>query len=523
MDEYYAQRLKQLAEWREAAKGMGGPEAIAKQHARGKLTCRERLDLLLDPGSFVEHGMLAQAVVEVPGKDPKVAMAAGVVSGMGTIEGRKVFVNADDATVVSGARGVAGGLKAKNMGRFAQRQGYPMIALMEASAGRVQDQMGSKLWAALGYDPHVTGFAANLDLSGVVPTVTAIMGNSVGGAAFVAGLSDFVPMVQGTSFMAVSGPPVVLGAVGEIVDTQELGGCEVHTTITGQADYAAKDDADCMAVIREYLSYFPSNCHELPPRRPSNDNPHRRCDELLDIVPTNLRQPYDMYRVISTIVDDGLYFPVKGDYGKGLITCLARIDGHSVGIIANQPQFMAGVMDDQASYKAIHFMEVCDAFHIPLIFLIDVPGFIIGKDWERRSMVKWVARALFAHRKLTVPKISIVMRKAYGLAYWIMGGKAMLPDLIVAWPTASFSLMAAEPAVNVIYERQIKAAPDPEAARQHYLDIFRQQYAPDDAIRDFGLDDIIDPRDTRSFLSTSLEMILSSREYNVGFKHAINP
>ncbi|MGE0680403.1 MAG: acyl-CoA carboxylase subunit beta [Candidatus Binatia bacterium] len=523
MREEHLRRLQKLAAAKALATEMGGAEAVAKQHARGKLTCRERLDLLLDPGSFVELGILAQSVVEVPGKTPKVARAAGVLVGAGTIDGRRVFVSADDATVVSGARGASGWRKSEQVQRMALQQRFPMISLMEASAGRIQDQMGSRKWAGLNFDPHTTGFGHVVDLSGVIPQVTAAMGNSVGGAAFIAMLSDFVPMVQPTSFMAVAGPPVVLGAVGETASREELGSSQLHCALTGQADYEAKDDADCLHVIREYLSYFPSSCYELPPRRPTEDSPDRSCDELLDIVPTNLRKPYDIYAVIRSLVDEGQYLAVKRDYGQGVATCLARLNGHVVGIIGSQPLHMAGVLDDTATYKIIHFMELCDAFHIPLLFLVDCPGFMIGKEWERRSMLKWVARALHAHRRVTVPKITMVLRKAYGLAYWILGGKAMLPDAIAAWPTASLSLMAAEPAVNVIYGQEIKTAADPEAERTRYMELFAQEYAPEGAAEEFTIDDIIDPRQTRAFLCRMLEVVLASRNYRVGFKHAIYP
>src|SRR5579863_5342811 len=337
MRDDHLRRIGEIEAARKAALEMGGADAVARQHKRGKLTCRERLDLLLDPGSFIEYGILAQSVVEVPGRTAKVAMAGGVVVGTGAIEGRRVFVLADDATVASGARGVAGGRKSGHVIHLALKQRFPLISLLEASAGRVQDMMGSRAWAGLGFDPHTTGFGAMVDLSGVVPIVSAAMGNSVGGAAFNAMLSDFVPMVKNTSFMAVSGPPVVLGAVGERVSAQDLGGSNVHLDETGQADYGAENDQDCMRVIREYLGYFPSSSYQFAPICSTDDSPERRCDRLLDIVPTNQRRPYEMYEVIADIVDQGRYLPLKREYGKSVITCLARIDGHSVGIIASQP------------------------------------------------------------------------------------------------------------------------------------------------------------------------------------------
>jgi acetyl-CoA carboxylase carboxyltransferase component len=523
MRDEHLRQIGELAQAKQEALEMGGTAAVERQHARGKLTCRERVELLLDPGSFVEYGILAQSVVEVPGRPSKVARAGGVLVGAGKIEGRRVFVSADDATVASGARGAAGGRKSGHVLQLAQRLRLPLISLLEASAGRVQDMMGSKAWAGLGFDPHTTGFGAMVDLSGLVPLVSAAMGNSVGGAAFNAMLSDFVVMVKGTSFMAVSGPPVVLGAVGERVTAQELGGAEVHLAETGQADYGAENDADCVRVIREYLSYLPQNCNELPPYRQTQDAPDRQCERLLEIVPTNQRRPYDMYQVIEEIVDDRRYLPLKRDYGQSVITCLARLAGHSVGIVASQPLCMAGVLDDTAAYKAIHFMDLCDAFHLPLIFLVDCPGFIVGKDWERKSMLKTVARALHVHRRITVPKLTIVVRKAYGLAYWILGGKAMNPDAIVAWPTALFSLMAPEPALNVLYEQEIKAAEDPERRRAELMELFAHEYAPEGAAHDSVLEDVIDPRDTRSFLCRSLDVLLNAQRYQVGFKHAIWP
>jgi len=523
MRDEHLRLIDELARARRQSLDMGGPDAIERQHARGKLTSRERIELLLDQGSFVEYGLLAQSAVEVPGKTAKIARAGGVVIGTGTVDGRRVFVLADDATVASGARGPAGMRKSSHIVEMALKHRFPLISLLEASAGRVQDMMGSRLWAGLGFDPHTTGFGGMVDLSGLVPLVSAAMGNSVGGAAFNAMLSDFVLMVKGTSFMAVAGPPVVLGAVGEQVSAQELGGPDVHLTETGQADYGAQNDTDSIRVIREYLSYFPSSCHELPPVKPTEDRPDRPCDKLLDIVPTNQRRPYDVYEVISEIVDEGRYLAIKRDYGEGIATCLARLNGQPVGVVASQPNCMAGVIDNTAAYKAIHFMDVCDAFHLPLIFLVDCPGFIVGKEWERRLMLKTVARALHIHRRITVPKLTVVMRKAYGLAYWIMGGKAMNPDAIVAWPTASFSLMAPEPAINVLYEQDIKASSDQQGRRTELMEMFAHEYAPDGAAQEFGIDDIIDPRETRAFLCRSLQVLLDSRRDTVGFKHPVWP
>lgn len=521
MTNAYEEGRRLIAERRAAALQMGGAEAIERQHRRGKLTCRERLDLLLDPGSFVELGILARSQVQVLGKEVKYAMAGGVVVGYGTIEGRRVYVSADDATVVSGARGGSGGAKAGRIQHLAKAHRAPMISLMEASAGRVQDQMGSEIWAGMGYQPGSTGFSHALELSGVVPLVTAIMGNAVGGASFIANFSDFVPMVKNTTFMAISGPPVVAAAVGEkIADFQELGGSRIHATMTGAIDYEAENDADCMRSIREYISYMPSSCYDLAPRRPTDD-PDRQVDELMEIVPENLRKAYDMYEVIRVLVDAGRFLALKRDYGRTIITALGRINGYVVGIIANQPNHMGGVMDDQAVYKASHFMDLCDAFHIPLLFLIDTPGFIIGSQWERRGMVKGAARMLYIHRKIKVPKISVIIRKAYGLAYWVMGGKAMNPNFLYSWPIASMSLMPPDAAVDVIYQREIQSAPDPKAARERYLEIFKKQFAPWGGVEAFGLDDIIEPQDTRRVIARSLEAVMTGLD--PGFKHDIYP
>jgi acetyl-CoA carboxylase carboxyltransferase component len=412
----YQAMLAKLVRDKELAHGMGGPDAIERHHQRGKLTCRERLDCLLDPESFVELGVLAKSRVQVPGRAERVAMAGGVVVGLGTIDQRPVLVIADDATVVSGARGAAGRAKASWMYRLAQDYNIPLISLMEASASRVQDQIGSKLWAGLSYDPHTTGFGDYLDLSGRVPLVAAVMGAAVGGPAFNACMSDFVTMMRGTSFMAVSGPPVVLGATGEESSGEELGGADVHARDTGQIDHVGQIEQESLDAIRRFLSYLPTHAGELPPRQAPTDAPQRRCEALYDIVPANQRRAYDMHRVITTVVDAGEYFELKPDYGRGIITCLARLHGYPVGIVANQPTYRAGVMDDQASYKAIHFMDVCDAFHLPLVFLVATcPASSLAKSGSVRACSSgWRARsAPIASRRSPSSRWSSARRMAW--------------------------------------------------------------------------------------------------------------
>lgn len=509
--------VNELEKAKEEARLMGGEEAVAKLHKRGKLTARERVDALLDPGTFRELGVLARSVVETPGKGSQIVAADGVVAGWGEIDGRKVYVAADDATALGGARGQPGNAKVSQVKQLALEQGRPIISLFEASAGRAQDLMSSR------FAKGSNSFTQQAQVSGSVPSVAALMGGCFGQPSFMAMMSDFRPMVRGTSFMGISGPPVVLGGIGERVTPEELGGSDFQCNQNGLADYEAADDLDCLRIIREYLSYFPSSCFELPPRRLSGDNPNRRCEELLDIVPTNPRRSYDMHDLIRSIVDDGNFLSIKPGFARNIITALARIDGYPVGIVANQPMHIAGIIDHLASYKASRFVDICDAFHIPIIFMQDLPGFLVGSSVEKESGLIMAMRLVMTIAEATVPKLTVIVRKAYGLAYVALGGKGVNPDLLVAWPTASIAMMGPEAGSNVIYQRQLAEAEDPDALREQYAEQFRGASAPETAAENFFVDDIIDPADTRAVLAAAVEMAQGKCLRQLGRKHSNRP
>ncbi|MBI2526417.1 MAG: acyl-CoA carboxylase subunit beta [Candidatus Rokubacteria bacterium] len=509
--------LKSLAAEKARAAEMGGPEAIARTHERGKLTARERLEKLLDPGSFMEVGLLAKGRMESPGMPPEELPADGIVVGQGAIAGRPVFVAADDGTLKGGARGEAGARKFLRMKQLALASGTPYVGLLEGSASRIQDTMSST-FAGIG-----SSLVEQHTFSGVIPQAVALLGHCFGGPAFHAASSDFVAMVRGTSFMGMSGPPVVRGGMGEQVTSEELGSAEMHFRETGQIDYLAETEPEAVAAVRDYLSFFPQSCHELPPTRPTPDSSDRATDELLGIVPENLRRAYDSLRVIRAIVDDGVVFPLRGGFGRNLITALARLGGQPVGVVANQPMELAGILDWRAAYKLRRFVELCDAFHLPLVFLQDVPGFLVGTKVEREGTVRYAVAALLAVARATVPKLTVILRKSYGLAYLAMCGKPAGADLLFAWPSASIALMGPEAAVNTIYRRELERSPDARSLRAELETHFHGASAPAAAAERFLLDDVIDPRDTRRVLIRGLAMVERKRRRQLGFKHPIWP
>jgi len=513
----WEQLLKDLAARKARAREMGGAEAVARTHERGKLTARERIDALLDGGSFVELGTLAQSVVETPGLPPKEIPADGVIAGHGAIDGRPVFLAADDGTLMGGARGEASTRKFLAVKQLALRAGVPYVGLLEGSASRIQETMSST-FAAIG-----SSLVEQHTYSGVIPQVVALLGHCFGGPAFHAASADFVVMVKGTSFMGMSGPPVVRGGMGEQVTPEELGGAEMHYRETGQVDHLAASEADALAAIRDYLGYFPPSCHELPPVRATADPADRPTDELLDIVPDNYRRAYDMTKVVRTVVDDGRMLPLRAGFGRNLLTALARLGGQPVGIVANQPVEQAGILDWKAAYKLRRFVELCDAFHLPLVFLQDVPGFLVGTRVERDATVRHAVAALLAVTRATVPRITLILRKSYGLAYLAMCGKPAGADLLLAWPSASIAIMGPEAAVNTIYRRELERAADPAALRREMEEQFRGRSTPDAAAERFYIDEVIDPRDTRRMLIRALSMVEGKRRRQTGFKHPIWP
>ncbi len=515
-----------LAERRAAAAAMGGDDRVARQHADGKLTVRERLDLLFDPRTFQEFGLLAHHQGREPAMQGKHTPADGCVTGVGRVDGRRVAVIAYDFTVMAGSIGMVGELKATRMRELALRERIPLVWLIDSAGARIQEAAGS-MFARTG-----DLFREQVVMSGVVPQVAAMMGPGAAGTAYIPGLADFVPMVRGTSHMALGGPPLVKVAVGEDVTAEEMGGSAVHTKVSGVADLEVADDRECLAVLREYLGFFPSSNLEQPPRREPTDGPDgadppdRRCEDLYDIVPASPRQAYDIRKVIRSIVDDGRFFPIKPEWARNLVTGLARFDGRPAGIVANQPMMLGGALDVNAADKAARFVWLCDAFNIPLVFLMDCPGFLVGSAVEKQGIIRHGAKMLFAVAEATVPKVTVVLRKGYGAGYYVMNGRAYEPDLIVGWPTAEISVMGPEGAVNIIFRKQIESAGDPDsrdALRNQLVANVRSQIDAYVAAGWSFLDDLIDPADTRATIVRGLELGASKKVERPWRKHGVLP
>jgi acetyl-CoA carboxylase carboxyltransferase component len=505
---------------KEEYRGMGGPDRIERQHAQGKLTVRERLDRLFDQGTFTELSLLAHHQSASPAMQGKLTPGDGCLTGVGKIDGRRVAVIAYDFTVMAGSIGMVGELKATRLRELALRERIPIVWLIDSAGARIQEASGS-MFARTG-----DLFREQVHMSGVIPQVAAMMGPGAAGTAYIPGLADFVPMVKGTSHMALGGPPLVKAAVGEEVTAEEMGGSQVHTKVSGVADLEVADDEECIHVVRQYLSYFPSSNLEQPPIVDSDDPPDRESDELLDLVPANPRQAYDMRKVVSTIVDHGDFFPIKPNWAKNLVTGFGRFAGRPVGVVANQPMFLGGALDVNAADKAARFVWLCDAFHIPLVFLMDCPGFLVGSAVEKQGIIRHGAKMLFAVAEATVPKVTVVLRKGYGAGYYVMNGRAYEPDLIVGWPTAEISVMGPEGAVNIIFRKQIEAAGDTEAQdamRNQMIETVRSQINAYIAAGWSFLDDLIEPGETRKTICRGLELAEGKKVERPWRKHGVSP
>src|SRR5215213_9298927 len=456
-----------LHERRARARQGGGQEKVARQHEQDKLTARERLELLIDPGTFVELGIHGRPHFSQRAMEGREAPADGVVTGYGKIDGRLVAVAAYDFTVMAGSMGMTGEMKVARLRELALGKRIPLIWLLDSAGARIQEAAGS-LFAGSG---HL--FREEVIMSGVIPQVAALMGPCAAGTAYIPGLADFVPMVKGRGSMALAGPHLTKAVTGEDVTQEELGGSKIHTRISGVGDLEVASDEECIEAIKTYLSFFPQNCEERPPIREVSDPIDRADEELLDVLPESPRKPYDMYDVIRRIVDDGHWFDLKPRFARTIITCLARMGGRPVGIVANQPKHLGGILENDSADKAARFINLCDAFSIPLLFLQDVPGFMVGTKTEQAGIIRHGAKMLYAVSRATVPKATVVVRKAYGAGYYVMCGKAYEPDLIVAWPSAEISVMGPEGAVNIIFRKQIEAAEDPEATRKEMVGNFK--------------------------------------------------
>jgi acetyl-CoA carboxylase carboxyltransferase component len=507
-----------LAARREHAERMGGKEAVDKQHAAGKLTVRERIDRLFDAGTFTEIGVHATHAGIAPELEGKATPADGVVTGFGKIDGRLASVIAYDFTVMAGSMGRNAETKCNRAREIAYTKRVPMIWLIDSAGARIQEAIGSRWFAGSGLL-----FREESIMSGVVPQVAAMMGPGAAGTAYIPALADFVPMVKGTSNMALGGPPLVKAVVGEDVTAEELGGSRVHCEISGVGDLEVDDDEHCLRVVKEYLSYFPSHNQEPPPVIACDDPADRRDGALLTILPDSARRAYDVKKVLRAVVDHGRLFELKPGWAKNIVVALARLNGRPVGVVANQPMVLGGALDVDAADKAARFIMLCDAFGIPLVFFQDVPGFMVGSKVERAGIIRHGAKMLYAVSEATVPKLTVVMRKAYGAGYFVMCGRAYEPDLIVAWPTAEISVMGPEGGTSIVFRKEIAAAADPDAERAKKVEQFRALISPYVAAGAALIDDVIDPRDTRPTLIRALEMARTKRVDRPWRKHGVMP
>jgi acetyl-CoA carboxylase carboxyltransferase component len=511
-----SQRLEDLAARRQEALNAGSPAAVERHHSRGKLTARERIDYLLDEGSFQELDMLARHRAEGMGISAR-PYTDGVVTGFGTVDGRRVCIFSQDATVTGGSLGEVHGEKIHKVMDLAISIGVPVIGLNDGGGARVQEGVVSL---------HSYGgiFHRNAQASGVVPQISVVLGSCAGGAVYSPALTDFIFMVQGTSHMFITGPDVVKTVTGEDVTLEELGGAMSHATKSGVATFVAPDEKACLDDVRYLLSFLPSNNLEEPPVVTPGDDPERSTSELLDVVPTSPNQPYDMTRVITAVVDDGEYFEVHAHWAMSITCGFARMDGRVVGIVGNQPAVLAGVLDIDSSEKAARFVRTCDAFNIPLVTFVDVPGFMPGTDQEYGGIIRHGAKLLYAYCEATVPRIQVIVRKAYGGAYVVMNSKSIGADLAYAWPSAEVAVMGPQGAVEIVYRRELAEAADPVARRSELVEEYTERYATPYIAAERGyVDDVISPADTRRVLVRALAMLASKREELPRRKHGNLP
>jgi acetyl-CoA carboxylase carboxyltransferase component len=501
MTDDYSAKLRNLDARRKHNLAMGGEEKVARQHAKGKLTVRERIDLLFDAGSFVEFGLLAEQQ-PVRGAEPSAdgAPADGVVTGHGLVDGRQVWVIAYDFTVMAGSMGAVGEqFKAARVRDLALRYRKPIVWLLDSAGARIQEAAGST-FAGTGYL-----FYDQVVMSGVIPQVAAMLGPCAAGTAYIPGLADFVPMVKGTSSMSLGGARLVKAATGEEVTDHDMGGSQVHCYESGVGDNEVENDAECITAVRRFLSYLPSSNDSPPPMVETEDPADRLVEGLEKIVPANPRAAYDVRRVVKAVFDRDSWFEIKPTWAKNIVVGFARAAGRAVGVVANQPLAKGGVLDSDAADKAARFIRMCDAFNVPLVYLMDVPGFMVGSQVEKEGIIRHGAKMLYATSEATVPKITVIMRKAYGAGYYVMCGKGYGPDVLVAWPLAEISVMGPEGAVNIIFNKQIESSDKPEETRAALLEAVRAQINPYVAAGWAMIDDVIDPAETRRVIVKGLE------------------
>ncbi|PWH19468.1 MAG: methylmalonyl-CoA carboxyltransferase [Anaerolineae bacterium] len=491
-------RIAELRALREKARLGGGPERIATQHAKGKLTARERLDILLDKGTFNELEPFITNLPDEMGMASEQYLGDGVVTGYGQINGRTVYVYAQDFTVYGGTLSAMQSHKICRVMDLAMRNGVPIIGLIDSGGARIQEGVRS-----LGGYAEI--FRRNAQYSGVIPQISVMLGPCAGGAAYSPALTDLIIMVEKKSFMFITGPEVIKAVTGEIVDPETLGGAEVHMSITGTCHLVASDEEEALWLTKKVLSYLPSNNVENPPYIHPTDDPLRMDDELNSIVPLDPAQPYRMHDVIQHVVDDGEFLEIQPGWARNAIIGFARMGGHSVGIVAQEPSEMAGIIDIDASDKIARFVRMCDCFNVPILTFVDSPGFLPGIDQEHSGIIRHGAKVLYAYSEATVPKITVITRKAYGGAYVVMSSKYLGTDVTYAWPSAEIAVMGAEGAVNILYRKVIEKAADPAAERARLVEQYRAQFNnPYYAAKAGYVDDVIEPRETRPKVIASL-------------------
>jgi acetyl-CoA carboxylase carboxyltransferase component len=511
------QQIKKLHQIREQAQQGGGKERIDAQHERGKLSARERIDLLLDKGSFRELDAFVQHRSDHFGLDRKRSPGDGVVTGWGTVEGRLVYISSQDFTVMGGSIGEAHAAKIVKIYDLALKNGAPVVCLNDSGGARIQEGVFALAGCA-------DIFLRNTLASGVVPQITAILGPCAGAAVYSPALTDFTFMVQGTSQMYLTGPDVVRTVTHEDVTAEELGGAGVHGSISGVAHVTAANDAECMERIRTLLLHLPQNNLEDPPCRPAGDDPLRTEEALDRIIPEDPLKPYEMREVIRLVVDRGDFFEIHEEYAQNIIVGFARMAGHPVGVVANQPAVLAGSLDINASEKAARFVRFCDAFNIPLITLVDVPGFIPGTAQEHSGIIRSGAKLLYAYCEATVPKVTVITRKAYGGAYIVMSSKHLRGDVNLAWPSTEIAVMGPEGAINIVFRKELETAKEPEKRRKELVSEYVEKFANPYVAASRGyIDDVIEPHDTRPRLINALAMLANKRDTLPSKKHGNIP
>ncbi|HEX6946814.1 MAG TPA: acyl-CoA carboxylase subunit beta [Acidimicrobiia bacterium] len=510
-------RIEQLRALREQALNAGNQRAVARQHEQGKMTARERIGALLDKGSFQEIDQFVRHQTTGFGMEEKRPYGDAVVTGHGTIDGRPVFVFAEDFTVFGGSLGKVVADKICKVMDLALQTGTPVIGLKDSGGARIQEGVAS-------LDGYGRIFERNVRASGVIPQISVIMGPCAGGAVYSPALTDFVFQVDQTSHMFITGPDVIKAVTGEEVTMEELGGAMTHASKSGVTHFVYPDGKEALEAVRYLLSFLPQNNMEMPPYYPTSDRPDRIDDDLDTVIPDSPAQPYDMKTVIETILDEGEFFEVHPHWAQNLVIGLGRLNGHCVGVVANQPSVLAGTLDIEASEKGARFVRFCDAFNIPLIVFVDVPGFLPGVDQEHGGIIRHGAKLLYAFCEATVPRVTVITRKAYGGAYLVMNARGIRADLVFAWPSAEIAVMGAQGAVNIIHRREIEGDADPEAKRAELIADYERRFNNPYVAAELGLvDEVIEPRETRVKLIRAMEVLRNKRESLPPKKHGNGP